>query len=176
MEARFRSPPETPRTLSLPMGVSRAFTKPNSAIHASTKAIFSTSVTVEGKKKVAASVNVSTTVKCAYRLSSCKTYAELARNFASSRVWPLILTLPDKLDTEDEPVGTLAANKFSRLVLPQPVGPIIANNSPDCVFPETFRKMSFFFITVRHGLLFNVSFTSILKLIFVHSKQTFSSC
>jgi hypothetical protein len=59
----------------------------------------------------------------------------MRRNKLSSRGVPLRRMLPVRLVALLWAVDTLDARMFSKLDLPQPVGPMIARSSPDLALP-----------------------------------------
>lgn len=125
MLTRRRSPPETPRMLSLPMRDAATWVNPSSTIRASTRASFSAMGTTEGSRRRAEYSNVSRTVSMGKSASSCMTYPLIRRKCCLSMGCPLTRMLVD-----GELGRILPARTSSNVDLPAPLGPATASTSP----------------------------------------------
>mmetsp|Transcript_85633 Transcript_85633/g.261991 ORF Transcript_85633/g.261991 Transcript_85633/m.261991 type:complete len:213 (-) Transcript_85633:204-842(-) len=140
MLTRLRSPPEMPRCpgRSLPMTVSAAGKRPKREMAASTRWARSTAC---GKRSLATKDKVSRTVDNANKASSCSTYAVTegtSRRVTGSMASPFA---PTRMSPSSRlPLGAAGvrpANAFNNEVLPEPLGPRMANTSPGRARPLT---------------------------------------
>mmetsp|Transcript_9216 Transcript_9216/g.32021 ORF Transcript_9216/g.32021 Transcript_9216/m.32021 type:complete len:205 (-) Transcript_9216:267-881(-) len=137
MEHRRLSPPETPRGKppGRPHSVSAASLRPSSSMRLATVATLSASGTPGGWRRRAWSSRVSRTVRNGTSCSSCMTYAAMERK-AGVRGAPPARTSP----VQWPPAGRRPQSAFSRLVLPEPVGPMTARTWPGRAAPEMSRS------------------------------------
>mmetsp|Transcript_23085 Transcript_23085/g.36273 ORF Transcript_23085/g.36273 Transcript_23085/m.36273 type:complete len:221 (+) Transcript_23085:3822-4484(+) len=138
IDTRRRSPPERPRINSLPpMKKSARWVSSSSSMILSTVVFTSASVVTLGSLSLAANMRHSRMVDVGRRLSNCDTMAMLAGNHSRVHgapstkripmVWALIRMPP---------------MKFSRVVFPDPDGPMRACTSPRNARIETSWRMS----------------------------------
>mmetsp|Transcript_3345 Transcript_3345/g.11579 ORF Transcript_3345/g.11579 Transcript_3345/m.11579 type:complete len:227 (+) Transcript_3345:1370-2050(+) len=119
---RFRSPPDTPRSMPPPTMASAQCDRRRSSMHSSTCRSFSASV-ASARRSRAEKTSVSRMVRPGNTRSSCSmnaTWRFSALDHARSAPYQ---TLPPL-------TGPRRAMALSRLVLPQPVGPMSAVSSP----------------------------------------------
>lgn len=123
---RFFSPPEMPRTSSVPMSESAQASRDNSRIASSTMARFASGVSArEGRRSSAENCKVSRTVSVPRSDSCCSQYPatrwkSLPGGFPSTRMREAAPSRP----------CLRPASASSSVDLPDPVGPITAVSSP----------------------------------------------
>lgn len=157
IEVRFLSPPEIPFIKLFPIMVSAHLSKPNSAINSWTLWFFS-SVLKSYNLRLAAKVNAYLGVKVGSKISSCITYAIwFAYGWRSFTCCPFKYNSPYiyRLSEASRPL-----KKLSRVVFPEPEGPIIAVNVPGLMIPFILFKSVLFALDFYY--LPSITFSSII--------------
>ena len=119
MHARFRSPPDTPRTNSVPTFVSAHPCRPRSTMIFSTRSRLSSLVTSSDRRTFAENMRFSRTVNVPLMMSSCTTYPTRYLYDAGSG-YPSTSTSPSS------PRCSFRSARMSKSDdLPHPVGPVV---------------------------------------------------
>mmetsp|Transcript_28218 Transcript_28218/g.61952 ORF Transcript_28218/g.61952 Transcript_28218/m.61952 type:complete len:204 (-) Transcript_28218:591-1202(-) len=133
MDTRLRSPPDTPRIMWLPMMVSLHLLRPRPCSTISTRDTLTSCDQERGRRSTAAKYNVSNTVSSAKRRSSWLTKPSFLLD-PLLRGAPLKVMVPVVRAVERPP------STVSKLLFPEPEGPIRARSSPGCTQPDTLNK------------------------------------
>mmetsp|Transcript_12770 Transcript_12770/g.38319 ORF Transcript_12770/g.38319 Transcript_12770/m.38319 type:complete len:354 (+) Transcript_12770:657-1718(+) len=132
-EVLLRCPPEMPGFSADPTRTSAHSSRPSSTRRLCTRPSRSAEDSVAGSRSAAEKLSASRGVVVGSRASSCMTYATLARFATVSISSPSILTTPLMSFVGDGAMRP--ASTFSRLDLPAPLGPIMAQICPPGMEP-----------------------------------------
>mmetsp|Transcript_7951 Transcript_7951/g.20033 ORF Transcript_7951/g.20033 Transcript_7951/m.20033 type:complete len:217 (+) Transcript_7951:1153-1803(+) len=144
MFRRLRSPPDTPRCIWPPTMLLAALPRLSTSITSSTLFNFSASDCDSGNRRRAVSSRIWRTVRDPWKRSSCMTYpirrlSELPGARPLNRISPVTFLLRRR------------PRMLRSVVLPEPVGPMMAINSPGRTCPVTLNKICFWMTFLPSG-------------------------